>query len=425
MLPQKLESFIFKKAIYAKSVEDFEKLPVFGVSNKLGITVTNHKRSENLDNYLLIESGDFAYNPYRINVGSIGLVPAGMKGLVSPAYVVFSTTDSLSPELLLDFLKSTEGLQEIARYARGTVRKSLRFEDLAQIRISVPSKKRQSEILAIRESIRLDVDLVKSELTLQQDLLKKLRQQILQEAIEGKLTVEWRKQNPVTEPASHLLERIAAEKAQLVKEKKIKAQRKLPPITEAEKPFDLPEGWELASFGQVTINKDEFRIPVTKADRSLRDKIYDYYGASGIIDKIDGYTHEGKHLLISEDGANLVARATPVAFIANGKFWVNNHAHVVTTVNDITMDYLKVHINAIDLKPYLSGGFQPKLSQINLNTIKINLPPLAEQKAIVAKVEKLMTLCDKLEEQITQNQTHAGLLLQSVLQEAFSGAGEG
>ena len=91
----------------------------------------------------------------------------------------------------------------------------------------------------------------------------------------------------------------------------------------------------------------------------------------GVIDKIDGFTHEGRHLLVGEDGANLVARSTPIAFIADGKFWVNNHAHVIATIDCITLDYLAIHINAISLKPYISGGFQPKLSQANLNRILI------------------------------------------------------
>ncbi len=96
-------------------------------------------------------------------------------------------------------------------------------------------------------------ELLDSELTHQQTLLKKLRQQILQEAIEGKLTADWRKQNPDVEPASELLKRIQAEKAQLVKDKKIKKQKPLPPISEEEKPFELPEGWVWCRLGDATL----------------------------------------------------------------------------------------------------------------------------------------------------------------------------
>ena len=88
--------------------------------------------------------------------------------------------------------------------------------------------------------------------------------------------------------------------------------------------------------------------------------------------------------------------------------------------NSTLLDYLNVHINAIDLMPYITGGFQPKLSQSSLNRILISLPPLLEQEVIVTKVAKLLTLCDQLETQITNNQTHAEQLMQAVLKEAFS-----
>lgn len=92
----------------------------------------------------------------------------------------------------------------------------------------------------------------------------------------------------------------------------------------------------------------------------------------------------------------------------------------MNAINSITLDYIAIYINGIDLKNYLSGGFQPKLSQSNLNRISVSFPPLAEQKAIVAKVEKLLNICDKLQTQITANQTHAEQLMQAVLKEAFT-----
>ena len=143
----KLGSFLQKKSIRAETLPDFEKIDVLGVSNQVGITTTGHKKSKDLSKYQLIEKGDFAYNPYRINVGSIGLVSNGIRGLVSPAYVVFSTNNKkLLPDLLFAFLKSKEGLFKIAKYARGTVRKALRFSDLCQIEMSIPSLKIQQKI---------------------------------------------------------------------------------------------------------------------------------------------------------------------------------------------------------------------------------------------------------------------------------------
>lgn len=302
----------------------------------------------------------------------------------------------------------------------GAANVALSVAKIKNVEIPLPPIKRQKEIVISFKSIVAEENELKAELAHQQALLKKLRQQILQEAIEGKLTQGWRADNPNVEPARKLLTRIEAEKEQLIKDKKIKKQKILPEISEADLLVELPNEWCVTSLASCSINKDEFRIPVTKTDRDRRKKIYDYYGASGVIDKIDNYTHQGRHLLIGEDGANLVARSTPIAFFADGEFWVNNHAHVIGTIDPITLDYMWVHINAIDLKPYISGGFQPKLSQVNLNRIKIHLPPLQEQKVIVAKVEKLLGLCDRLETRITHNQTHAEQLMQAVLKEAFS-----
>ena len=150
---ENISKFLVKKSIKASTLDGFEKIPVLGVSNKLGITATDHKKSKDISNYQLIEAGDFSYNPYRINVGSIGLARDGVRGLVSPAYVVFSTKELL-PELLLDFLKSKEGLRQIALYARGTVRKALRFDDLCKIQMYVPCMEKQKSILLKSNSIK-------------------------------------------------------------------------------------------------------------------------------------------------------------------------------------------------------------------------------------------------------------------------------
>lgn len=160
-------------------------------------------------------------------------------------------------------------------------------------------------------------------------------------------------------------------------------EKPFPEITLDEIPYKIPDNWLWCRFGEMSINRDGDRNPIALSDRNGREKIYDYYGASGIIDKIDGYTHEGELLLIGEDGANLISRSTPIAFIAKGKYWVNNHAHVIETVHRITLDYLKCYINSIDLKPFVTGGFQPKLSQGNLNLIPVPLPPISFQEKII------------------------------------------
>ena len=223
---------------------------------------------------------------------------------------------------------------------------------------------------------------------------KQIRQTILDLAIRGELVP----QDPTDEPASVLLERIRAEKEQLIKDKKLKREKKdSQPIDEA--PFELPEGWVWCRLGDLLINRDGERKPLSSSVRSKQiKKKYDYYGATGVIDKVDNYIFDEKLLLVGEDGANLLSKVKPNAFFAEGKYWVNNHAHILDATNKNLLDYVIIVINTISLDNYITGTAQPKLSQENLNKIPIPLPPLAEQYRILQKVEQLLTIVDAIEQ---------------------------
>ena len=250
---------------------------------------------------------------------------------------------------------------------------------------------------------------------------EQLRASILQYAAEGKLV----KQNPNDEPASELIKKIEKEKNKLIKEGKIKKNKKLPAIEKDEKPFDIPDSWEWVRLGSILYNLDGKRVPVSVSERNKKGKVYDYYGASGVIDKIDNYIFSKPLLLISEDGANLLARRTPIAFIATGKYWVNNHAHVFDGINLLFLKYISIFIESIDVSKYVTGTAQPKLNQQNLNKILVAVPPLEEQKRIVAKIEKLMPLVDEYAESYNRLQKidneFEDKLKQSVLQYAMEG----
>ncbi|BCO14608.1 type I restriction endonuclease EcoAI subunit S [Aeromonas hydrophila] len=241
--------------------------------------------------------------------------------------------------------------------------------------------------------------------------IKKLRELILELAVRGKLVP----QDPNDEPASVLLARIAADKAQLVKAGKIKKEKQYSAITKTELPSHMPNGWVFERFGNVLINRDFERIPLAVSDREKRKGPYDYYGASGVIDHIDEYLFDKPLLLIGEDGANLINRSTPIAFMARGKYWVNNHAHVLDGLNEELLLYVCLHINAISLEPYITGTAQPKMNQARMNEIILGIPPASEQHRIVAKVDELMALCDQLEQhsesQLAAHQTLVEALL--------------
>jgi restriction endonuclease S subunit len=131
---------------------------------------------------------------------------------------------------------------------------------------------------------------------------------------------------------------------------------------------------------------------VTKSDR--KNGIYPYYGASGIVDYVDDYIFDEDLLLISEDGANLISRNTPIAFSISGKTWVNNHAHVLRFKNIETQKFIEVYLNSINLEIYITGCAQPKINQDKINNMQIPFPPLDVQKEIVARIDEEQKLVD-------------------------------
>jgi type I restriction enzyme S subunit len=238
------------------------------------------------------------------------------------------------------------------------------------------------------------------------DAVAKMRELVRHLAVTGRLVV----QDAKDEPASKLLERIAAHKAALAKAGQLRGTTSVTSMTDGEGTFDLPSNWSWVRFGEIMVNRDGERIPVSKEERATKAKTYDYYGASGVIDRIDGYLFDKPLLLIGEDGANLINRSTPIAFMARGQYWVNNHAHVLDGISEDFLRFIELHINAINLESYVTGSAQPKMNQAKMNSIPIPLPPLAEQKRIVAKVDELMALCDRLEAQQQERETrHAAL----------------
>ena len=151
---------------------------------------------------------------------------------------------------------------------------------------------------------------------------------------------------------------------------------------------------EWKTMGEVAENLDYLRKPVTKGSRS--SGIYPYYGASGIVDFVDDYIFDGEFLLVSEDGANLIARKTPIAFPINGRTWVNNHAHVLKFESQIDQKFVSYYLNHIDLSPYISGAAQPKLNKQNLNSIMLPYPNEQIRKRIVQVLDNFDAVCNDL-----------------------------
>jgi type I restriction enzyme S subunit len=179
------------------------------------------------------------------------------------------------------------------------------------------------------------------------------------------------------------------------------------------------KGWVKRKLGDICENLDSRRVPITKSDRSKGD--VPYYGASGIVDYVSGYLFDEDILLISEDGANLLARSYPIAFSVSGKSWVNNHAHVVRFSCSDNQKIVELYLNSISLTPYVSGMAQPKLNQKSLNAIIIPIPPIAEQAHIVEAAKTLQAGIERLEAIYQEKLKALADLKHALLQKAFAG----
>ena len=144
--------------------------------------------------------------------------------------------------------------------------------------------------------------------------------------------------------------------------------------------------WPKRELGNLAENLDSRRVPITKGGR--KEGLFRYYGASGIVDYVADYIFDEDILLISEDGAYLLARSTPIVFSVSGKCWVNNHAHVLKFANPAAQKFVEVYLNSISIEEFATGAAQPKLNQQALNSILISSPEdVAIQQAIVAEIE--------------------------------------
>lgn len=177
--------------------------------------------------------------------------------------------------------------------------------------------------------------------------------------------------------------------------------------------------WCVKSLVEVSENLDRLRVPITKSDRE--PGAVPYYGASGVVDHVATHIFNEDLLLVSEDGANLLARTYPIAFSITGKAWVNNHAHVLR-FNDLdTQEFVRLYLNSVSLEPFVTGMAQPKLNQKALNGIPIPFPEVAEQRRIVAQAREIGEASERARDRYDLQIADIEQLRQSLLQKAFSG----
>ncbi len=184
---------------------------------------------------------------------------------------------------------------------------------------------------------------------------------------------------------------------------------------------EIPVHWKISKVKHEFKSLDNLRVPLNSETRgSMKLKVYDYYGASGIIDKVENYIFDEPLILIGEDGANLHLRSTPLAFKATGKYWVNNHAHVLKPKHG-NIDYLTNMLESLDYTHYITGAAQPKLTSDHLMNITVIIPPPLEQAQIASFLDHKTKQIDEL---VSAEQRKIELLKeyrQSLISEAVTG----
>ena len=309
----------------------------------------------------------------------IGYVAIAEKELcTNQGFKSFLPSPTYLAKFLYWYLKGNKELLESK--ASGTTFLELSASKAATIEFPLPPLSEQQRIVERIEELFAKLDEAKERLQKAADSFAVRKAAILHKAFTGELTKQWRLENGVSD-----------------------------------------ESWEEKKLSEITENQDYKRIPLSKSQRDNMNRIYDYYGASGIIDKVDDYIFEGKKLLIGEDGANLVTRSKNIAFIADGKYWVNNHAHILDVKDTLLLMYLCNYINNMDLIPYVTGSAQPKLTQAKMNNIKIFLPTLPEQHEIVRLIDDLLARERSAQQAAEQALASIDLMKKSILARAFRG----
>ena len=230
------------------------------------------------------------------------------------------------------------------------------------------------------------------------DAIPRLRRFFLDLAVRGKLV----EQSVEDEPASELLNRIAREKARLVNAGAIKRQKSLPSVSPDEFSIELPPHWGPARLADVAVCLDYKRKPINGTERKKRiegktpEQLFPYFGATQQQGWIDDYLFDEELILLGEDGAPFFDAYKSKSYVISGKTWVNNHAHVFKGIL-VSHLFLAHYLNVFDYSGRVVGATRSKLNQARAVDIPLPLPPLAEQHRIVAKIDGLMALCDRLE----------------------------
>jgi type I restriction enzyme, S subunit len=318
---------------------------------------------------------------------------------------------------------------------KGMANVSLPMSRIKDVEINLPSFEDQLKLAEIYQEVAKDIDQLKTETEKQKDYISKLRQSILQMAVQGELTAKWREENPDVEPANVLLEKIKAKKEQLIKEGKIKRQKLLPPIVYEQKPFALPKSWEWVRLQNICSKIGSGSTP--KGSNYAKDGVpffrsqnihnsglvYDdiKYISKDIQHKMKGTIVRPDDILLNITGGSLGRCAhVPLSFSEGN---VSQH---VTIIRPMLLQNAFLHLQFLSpllQKPifdFSTGAGREGLPKYNLEKFTVSFPPLTEQKAIVSKVKQLMAWCDELEKKTEKRDDYLKKMMQAVVKQAVN-----
>ena len=334
---------------------------------------------EHIKNYT-INASDL-YLTIAGTIGSVGIVPNEVDGMNLTENAAKLTQIGCIKEYLLYALLSTIAQEHFISRFHQVAQPKLSIETASKTPIAMPPIGEQNRIVKEIKRYLAAIKIIEEGQTDLETTISQAKSKILDLAIHGKLVP----QDPTDEPAAKLLKRINP-KAEIACDNGHYQK--------------LPEGWTVCCLENVAKVLDNLRKPINSNERNSRiankheNELFPYYGATGQVGFIDDYLVDGTFLLLGEDGAPFLDKYAIKSYPIKGKCWVNNHAHILEPQCDF--DYLMYYLNHVDYKDYVNGSTRLKLTQSDMRSIIILLPPLTEQKRISVKVKYLFRLLDSI-----------------------------
>ncbi len=393
---------------------------------------------------IIVEPGDLVISGINVSKGALA-VYYGEEPITATIHYSSYAFDErqIDIDYFKRFVRSQSFVQALKDQVKGGIKTEIKPKHFLPLEIHLPEIESQKDIVSFFKRIENEMDDLSGEITHQQSFLKQLRQRILQEAIEGKLTAKWRDKHSELirgdNHASKLLEKIKAEKERLLKEGKIKKEKPLAPITNAEKPFDLPEGWVWSKLGDVILHlpRNGYSPKEVARETSIKSlklgaTTYGKFNPREFKYIADEIPEDSVFWLEPED--ILIQRSNSLDYVGVSAVYTGKSKEFIypdlmmkiKIMRPLSVNLIYNFLSSPLIRDYFrsrakgSQQTMPKINQGVVITASLPIPPIDEQTAIVERVDKLMGMIDELEKQVSERKEQSEMLMQSVLREAFA-----